>query len=52
MKYAIIDLKTKTIGAWCNSMELANKIRKDLYRIDLKLYGKSNNYAIILNEEE
>lgn len=50
MKFAIKDLKTNIIGAWCSSFKTANKIRKDLYRIDLRLYGKSNNYAIILDE--
>jgi hypothetical protein len=52
MKFKIVDMKTNIIGGWCSDIKTANKIKKELYEVDLKLYKKSNGYMILLNEEE
>jgi hypothetical protein len=51
MEYKIVDIVTGIIGGWCNTIKIANKIKMDFYNTDLKLYGKSNGYMILLNEE-
>lgn len=52
MKFKIMDMKTRIVGAWCNDIKTANNIKNDLYRVDKRLYNKSNRYIILLNDEE
>lgn len=52
MKFEIVEKKTFKIGALCNDLKTANKIKNDFYKADLKLYNKSNGYLILLNEED
>lgn len=51
MRFKIVDIKTGIIGGWCDNFKVANKVKKEFYNTDLKLYGKCNGYMILLNEE-
>lgn len=52
MKFKIVNRKTKEISAWAYDIKTANLAKNDFYNADIKLFGKSEGYFILLNEEE
>lgn len=52
MRFKIVNRKTNKVAAYAYDIKTANLAKKDFYNADIKLFGKSEGYYILLNEEE